>query len=234
MEFDQAQFPILLTMDVLVADDLYRFYHAGDDETLALRGVSIRVARGETIAVIGPSGSGKSTLLACLAGIDEPDGGTVTVMGRRMSHRPESERSSLRAAYIGVMLQSGNLFDGLTTQQNLWLQMAIARKRDRPRAAEFIDRVGLADRSDAKIETLSGGESARAALAVALSTDPALILADEPTGEVDGATELRLLELFRDRRARGGAMLVVTHSQALASQADRVLHLRDGRLVDGW
>ena len=220
-------------MDVLVAADLYRFYHAGDDETLALRGVSVRVARGETVAVIGPSGSGKSTLLACLAGIDEPDGGTVTVMDRRMSHRPESERSSLRAAHIGMMLQSGNLFDGLTTRQNIWLQMEVARKRDASLAAEIIDRVGLADRSNARIETLSGGESARAALAVALSTDPPLVLADEPTGEVDGATERRLLELFRDRRERGGAMLVVTHSQALAAQADRVLHLRDGRIVDG-
>lgn len=219
-------------MDVLEANDLYRFYHAGDDETLALRGVSLRVARGEIVAVIGPSGSGKSTLLACLAGIDEPDGGTVTVMNRRMSHRAESERAALRAEHIGVMLQSGNLFDGLTTRANVWLQMTVARKPNRVRATELIDRVGLAHRSGARIETLSGGEAARAALAVALATDPALLLADEPTGEVDGETESRLLELFRERRARGGAMLVVTHSQALASQADRVLHLRDGRIVD--
>jgi putative ABC transport system ATP-binding protein len=220
-------------MDVLEANDLYRFYHTGGDETLALRGVSLRVARGEIVAVIGPSGSGKSTLLACLAGIDEPDGGTVTVMNRRMSHRPESERAALRAAHIGVMLQSGNLFDGLTTRANVWLQMTVARKPDKVRATELIDRVGLAHRSGARIETLSGGEEARAALAVALATNPALLLADEPTGEVDGETESRLLELFRERRERGGAMLVVTHSQALASQADRVLHLRDGRIVDG-
>jgi len=220
-------------MDVLVAIDLYRFYHAGEDETLALRGVSLRVARGETVAVVGPSGSGKSTLLACLAGIDEPDGGAVSLMDQRMSHRPESDRAALRASHIGVMLQSGNLFDGLTTRQNVWLQMIVARKPNNALATELIDRVGLAHRSAARIETLSGGEAARASLAVALAADPALVLADEPTGEVDAQTEHRLLELFRDRRARGGAMVVVTHSHALAAEADRVLQLRDGRIVDG-
>jgi putative ABC transport system ATP-binding protein len=217
---------------VLEANDLYRFYHAGDDETLALRGVSVRVDKGETVAVTGPSGSGKSTLLACLAGIDEPDGGTVTVMSRRMSHRPEADRSALRAAHIGIMLQSGNLFHGLTTAQNVWLQMIVARKTDRARASELIERVGLAHRSGARVETLSGGEAARAALAVALAADPALVLADEPTGEVDGETERGLLELFADHRRRGGAMLIVSHSPALVSHADRVLHLRDGRIVD--
>jgi putative ABC transport system ATP-binding protein len=217
---------------ILEANDLYRFYHAGDDETLALRGVSLRVERGEIVAVTGPSGSGKSTLLACLAGIDEPDGGTVTVMERRMSHRREAERSALRAAHIGVMLQSDNLFDGLTTEQNVWLQMIVARKPDRIRANELIARVGLAQRSNARIETLSGGEAARAALAVALAADPEIVLADEPTGEVDGETERGLLDLFADHRKRGGAMLIVSHSPTLVSRADRVLHLRDGRIVD--
>jgi putative ABC transport system ATP-binding protein len=217
---------------VLEANDLYRFYHAGDDETLALRGVSLRVERGEIVAVTGPSGSGKSTLLACLAGIDEPDGGTVTVMQRRMSHRSEADRSALRAAHIGIMLQSDNLFDGLTTAQNVWLQMVVARKRDPLRASELLHRVGLAQRSGARVETLSGGEAARVALAVALAADPAIVLADEPTGEVDAETERGLLELFADHRRRGGAMLIVSHSPALASQADRVLHLCDGRIVD--
>jgi putative ABC transport system ATP-binding protein len=232
MELHRAKFSIPLMPAVLEANDLYRFYHAGDDETLALRGVSVRVEKGEIVAVTGPSGSGKSTLLACLAGIDEPDGGTVTVMSRRMSHRPEADRSALRAAHIGIMLQSGNLFHGLTAAQNVWLQMAVARKTDTTRASELIERVGLAHRSGARVETLSGGEAARAALAVALAADPALVLADEPTGEVDGETERGLLELFADHRRRGGAMLIVSHSPALVSHADRVLHLRDGRIVD--
>jgi putative ABC transport system ATP-binding protein len=217
---------------VLEANDLYRFYHAGDDETLALRGVSLLVEPGEIVAVTGPSGSGKSTLLACLAGIDEPDGGTVTVMARRLSHRSESDRSALRAAHIGIMLQTDNLFHGLTTAQNVWLQMIVARKMDKACANELIDRVGLAHRSGARIETLSGGEAARAALAVALAADPALVLADEPTGEVDGETERGLLELFADHRKRGGAMLIVSHSPTLVAQANRVLQLRDGRIVD--
>jgi putative ABC transport system ATP-binding protein len=220
-------------MACLVAKDLYRFYHSGDEETLALRGVSLTVAQGETVAVVGPSGSGKSTLLACLAGIDEPDGGTVTIMDRRVSHRPEYERCAIRARHIGVMLQSGNLFDGCTVADNVLMQMNVARNVNPSRVTELIDRVGLTRRRDARVDTLSGGEAARAALAVALASDPALVLADEPTGEVDAQTEYRLLELFGDRRARGGAMLVVTHSEVLAAHADRILHLVDGRITDG-
>jgi putative ABC transport system ATP-binding protein len=156
----------------------------------------------------------------------------VTVMERRMSHRPEAERSALRAAHIGVMLQSDNLFDGLTVAQNVWLQMIVARKTDRARAKDLIARVGLSHRSGARIESLSGGEAARAALAVALAADPAVVLADEPTGEVDGETERGLLDLFAEHRKRGGAMLIVSHSATLVANADRVLHLRDGRIVD--
>src|SRR3984893_16442475 len=143
MADDHRRFHVAPGAIALRGENLYRFYHAGDEETLALRGVSISLSGGEMVAVSGPSGSGKSTLLACLAGIDEPDGGTVTVMAHRMSHRPEADRSALRAAHIGIMLQSDNLFQGLTTAQNVWLQMIVARKTDRDRANELIDRVGL-------------------------------------------------------------------------------------------
>lgn len=220
-------------MDVAIAleaHDLYRFYHAGEDETLALRGVSLAVAPGETVAVMGPSGSGKSTLLACLAGLDEPDGGWVAVAGERLTRRSQAERARLRARRIGMLLQSGNLLDHLTVTENLLLAMDLAGHANRRRVFETLDAVGIAHRGSGYPAQLSGGELARAGLALALVNDPAILLADEPTGEVDAANEERLLELLSERAAAGGATLVVTHSPAVAAVAGRVLHLVDGRL----
>jgi len=215
------------------AFDLYRFYHAGEDETLALRGVSLRAAAGETVAVVGPSGSGKSTLLACLAGLDEPDGGHVELAGERLTRRPEPVRARLRAERIGVLLQSGNLFPHLSVADNVRLPMRLARRGDERRLAELLERVGLTGRAAARPSQLSGGEAARAGLAAALAADPPVLLADEPTGEVDAATEERILELLAERRDRGGTAIIATHSDALAARADRVVALRDGRVAGG-
>lgn len=217
----------------LEAHDLYRFYHAGEDETLALCGVSLRVAPGETVVVAGPSGSGKSTLLACLAGLDEPDGGWVAVAGDRLTRRPQPERARIRARRIGVLLQAGNLLDHLSVRQNLAVAIALAGTRDDAKARTALEAVGLAARMDALPAQLSGGELARAGLALALVNDPAILLADEPTGEVDAENELRLLALLAARARQGGAALIVTHSPAVAAAADRTLHLVDGRLSDG-
>lgn len=219
-------------MAVLEARELYRFYHAGDEEVIALRGVSVTVDRGETVAIVGPSGSGKSTLLACAAGLDEPDGGTVDILGHRLTRRTEGERAALRASRIGVLLQAGNLVDGLTVEENLRFQLSLIRQRDERRIAELLERVGLASRRHAVPGQLSGGEAARAAFAAAFANDPPLLVADEPTGEVDAESESALLAMLDERRRNGGATLVVTHSDALASHADRILHLQDGRLVD--
>ncbi len=220
-------------MRSLQAFELYRFYHSGDDETAALRGVSLSLDAGEFLALMGPSGSGKSTLLACLAGLDEPDGGHVEVMGSRLSRRPEATRAGLRARHIGIMTQSGNLFEHLTVEANMQLQMSLANKKD-PRAIErLLEAMGLAQRRLARPSQLSGGETARAGLAVALSADPQVLLADEPTAEVDTATEAEILKLLRQRCDAGGATLVATHSQALAATADSVLRILDGRLVHG-
>jgi putative ABC transport system ATP-binding protein len=241
------------------ARELYRFYHIGDDETFALRGVSISVRAGEVVAVVGPSGSGKSTLLACLAGLDEPDGGHVMIAGRRISRRDEATRAGLRARWIGMLLQSGNLVEHLTVAQNIQAAQALAPRRpewrqerkpgrgpqpggrrahdadhdrgSRRDARSLLDDVGLAERASARPSTLSGGEAARAGLAVAMANDPPVLLADEPTGEVDREAEGRVLELLRSRADRGKAVLVVTHSENVAAAADRVVRMEDGRIA---
>ncbi|MDB5054408.1 MAG: transporter ATP-binding protein [Bacilli bacterium] len=218
-------------MIVLEAVDLYRFYHTGDEETLALRGVSIQVRKGETVAVMGPSGSGKSTLLACLSGLDVPDGGHVELMGKRITRLPEAERSAIRAAEMGILLQSGNLFPHLTVAENIRLQMRLSRKNDSQRLLQLINQVGLSHRSNAYPSQLSGGEAARAGLAVALSVVPHILLADEPTGEVDAETEKHILMLLDEIRNQGSATLVVTHSEKLAEHANHIIRLHDGRVV---
>ncbi len=218
-------------MTVLEAVDLYRFYHTSDEETLALRGVSLQLDAGEIVVVMGPSGSGKSTLMACLAGLDVPDGGYVAIQGNRLSRRSERERAAIRAAEIGILLQSGNLFEQLSLVDNIRLQMRLAHKIDEQRLDQLVEQVGLVSRRSAYPAQLSGGETARAALAVALATNPRVLLADEPTGEVDAETEQHILQLLAERRANGGATLIVTHSMALAQHADRIIRLLDGRIV---
>lgn len=220
-------------MSALHAHELYRFFHIGDDETAALRGVTLTVSAGEIVAVIGPSGSGKSTLLSCLTGLDEPDGGSVDVAGIRLTRRPEAERARIRGQKFGILLQTGNLFAHLTVAQNIRFQMYLAGKVDEKRLAFLLDSVDLKHRAWAFPTELSGGETARAGLAVALATDPPVLVADEPTAEVDNESERRLIELFEARRSAGRATLLATHSEALAHKADRVIRLRDGRIVDG-
>ena len=224
---------MVVTGNALEAHELYRFYHAGDDEIFALRGVSLEVGEGETVAVVGPSGSGKSTLLACLAGLDDPDGGFVVVAGHRITRRPEAVRSSIRARSIGILLQFANLLEHLSVLDNVRAAQSLVGSRDRPDPHRLLEDLGLAHRARARPSTLSGGEAARAGLAVALANAPAIVLADEPTGEVDHDTESQLLQMLRSRAERGSSVVVVTHSDRVAAAADRVLKLSDGRLADG-
>jgi putative ABC transport system ATP-binding protein len=219
---------------VLEAFDLYRFFHTQESETLALRGVSLRLNDGELVALVGPSGSGKSTLLACLSGLDEPDGGHVELLGERLTRRAEAERARRRAANIGILMQSRNLFPSLSVADNIELAMSIAGNmdNDRTRTKNLLADVGLGDRAAARPGQLSGGELARAGLAVALAAAPRILLADEPTGEVDAITESSILDLLTKQCGAGVAVLVATHSQALTARADRIIHLRDGRIGD--
>ena len=215
----------------LEAVDLYRFYHVGDDETLALRGVSLQLQPGEIVAVTGPSGSGKSTLLACLAGLDEPDGGRVRIGGEVISRRSEAQRAELRRRRVGMLFQTGNLLDHLNVEQNVVLTQRLAGRVDSGRVADVLTAVGLADRAGAIPSTLSGGEMARAGLAVALANDPMVILADEPTGELDEVSAARIMTLLRNRADAGAAVLIVTHNAGVAAAADREVMLLDGKLV---
>jgi putative ABC transport system ATP-binding protein len=217
----------------LEARSLYRFFHAGDEETLALQGVSLAIDPGEFVAVSGPSGSGKSTLLACLAGIDEPDGGTVRISGERLSHQPELVRARIRTARIGLLFQNANLLTHLTVAQNVRIAQRLRRAAaaDAVRVDDLLGELGIAQRARAYPQELSGGELARAGLAVALANDPTVLLADEPTGELDSATEAAVLDLLVRRARRGMAVVVASHSPAVAAAADRVIVLEDGRVA---
>jgi putative ABC transport system ATP-binding protein len=218
-----------MNTSALDARSLYRFFHAGDEETRALQGVSLSVAPGEFVAVTGPSGSGKSTLLSCMAGMDDPDGGDVTIAGSRISHRPEGVRARIRARHIGMLFQSANLIEHLTISGNLALAQSFARPPRRD-TADLLRVLDIHARATAFPSELSGGELARAGLAVALANDPTVLLADEPTGELDSVTEARILDVLTAAADCGTAVIVASHSPAVATAASRVVCLDDGRM----
>jgi putative ABC transport system ATP-binding protein len=220
---------------VLAARGLHRFYRRDgrvDAEVAALRDVDLTVDSGEIVAVVGPSGSGKSTLLGLCAGLDEPDGGTVTIAGERMSHRPAPAQARLRGRRVGVVTQASGLVDHLDVLGNVRLAASFRNGRVRAdQARDLLERLGLGARVHARPATLSGGETARANLAAALVGSPALLLADEPTAEVSRAEEAAILALLSESRPPGSGTVLVTHSSAVAGWADRVVELRAGRLL---
>lgn len=215
---------------VLEAHGLHRFFRRGGEEVAALRDVSITMSSGELVAVVGPSGSGKSTLLNLLAGLDDPDGGSVRVAGERISHETPAVQARLRGKLIGVLTQTSGLVEHLDVLNNVRLSASF---RTQPPsdddALALLDAVQLADRAHARPSTLSGGETARANLAVALAGGPRLLLADEPTAEVSTGEESALLALLRSLQPPEGATLLVTHSPRVADASDRIMHLVDGR-----
>ncbi len=218
----------LTTEAPLRARELYRFFRTGEEETLALQGVSLDLSRGELVTVVGPSGSGKSTLLNLLAGLDEPSGGTVWLEGKRMSHQPETVKARLRSRQLGILRQADNLLPQLTVRANLTI---LARLRGVGcREDELLESLGIAGQAMSLPHQLSGGELARAGLAAAIVGSPPVLLADEPTGELDGDTERVVLGLLRNQADHGAAVLVASHSPAVHHIADRVVELLDGRV----
>ncbi|MEO5610566.1 MAG: ATP-binding cassette domain-containing protein [Ornithinibacter sp.] len=213
----------------LEAVGLHRFYRRGETEVAALKDVSLICRAGETVAVTGPSGSGKSTLLGLLAGLDDPDGGLVLVAGERLSHRRAAASARLRARSVGVLTQASGLLAHLDVLENVRFAAGL-RGSEGPSPEELVDGLGLGAVRRASPHTLSGGETARAGLAVALAGAPVLLLADEPTAEVSSTEEHTVLELLRSWRPPGSATVIVTHSAAVARHADRTVHLVDGSI----
>ena len=216
------------------ARNLHKAYDDGATRHEVLAGVDLDVDAGELVALLGPSGSGKSTLLNVVAGIDTPDSGTVEVAGRELSRLTERERTLLRRRDIGFVFQFFNLVPTLPVLENVLLPLELTGKADRGVARALLERVGLAARGSAFPEELSGGEQQRVAIARALAHGPRLVLADEPTGNLDTATGAGVLDLLTELvRERGTAMLVATHSAEVMARANRVVSLRDGAVVDG-
>ena len=197
----------------------------------ALAGVSLRLAEGSYTAVMGPSGSGKSTLLNLIGGLDTPTDGTVTVGGRDLSTATENERAAVRGSDVGFVFQTFNLMPRLTAVENVALPLVFdgwGREARTDRARDRLAAVGLGDRLDHKPTELSGGQRQRVAIARALAPDPQLILADEPTGNVDTETGDRIMGLLAELHGDGNTILLVTHERRIADHADRIVHVRDG------
>jgi len=220
---------------VVEARDLRKDYPMNGESVHALRGVSLRIEAGEYVAIAGPSGSGKSTLLQLLGGIDAPSSGSVELMGIRLDRLADRELTRLRLTRLGFVFQRFHLLPVLTARENVELPMAeagVARPERRARAEGLLEYVGLGHRGGHRATQLSGGEMQRVAIARALANRPVLLLADEPTGELDAATGHEILELFRRLNADGTTLVVVTHDDRLASEASRVVHMLDGRIAD--
>ena len=220
---------------VLQARDVHREYRMGEELVHAVRGVSLDIDEGEYLAIVGPSGCGKSTLLNLLGGIDRPSSGTVTIRGRRLDEMRDAELTRFRLQQLGFVFQRFYLMPALTASENVELPLAEARvstHQRRKRARSLLEYVGLAGRLDHRPAQLSGGEQQRVAIARALANRPALLLADEPTGELDAHTGAEMIALLEQLNGDGTTIVVVTHDEELARAAHRIVHMRDGVVVD--
>ncbi len=213
------------------ARGITKTYRTGDLLVPALKGVDLDIEAGEFLVVMGPSGNGKSTLLNCLSGLDSIDAGHVVIDGQDIHEMSDRARTAHRAANMGFVFQSFNLIPVLSAAENVELPLLASRakpKEARQRAEAMLDRVGLADRGRHRPAELSGGEQQRVAVARALVTEPAVVWADEPTGNLDSATAGAVIELFHEMNAAGQTMVVVTHDAAIGETAHRVVEVRDG------
>ncbi|HJU89436.1 MAG TPA: ABC transporter ATP-binding protein [Gemmatimonadaceae bacterium] len=221
--------------ELLVARDVKRDYELEGESVHAVRGVSLSVDEGEYLAIVGPSGCGKSTLLNLLGAIDRPSSGEVRIAGRDVSKLRDAEVTRFRLEHIGFVFQRFYLVPILSALENVELPMAEAgmpKATRRARARELLSYVELAARERHRPSQLSGGEQQRVAIARALANRPRLVLADEPTGELDAATGAEVIRLFDRLNADGTTLVVVTHDEELARSARRIIHMRDGRIVD--
>jgi putative ABC transport system ATP-binding protein len=220
---------------LLSASGLRRDYGAGEALVRAVDGIDLDVTGGETVAVMGPSGCGKSTLLYLLGGLERPSAGELRLGGHRMDQMSEKALARLRRTAIGFVFQAFHLVEELTAAENVELPALLAGRSPRAareRAAELLEQVGMFERSQHLPSALSGGQRQRVAIARALSNDPAVVLADEPTGNLDSAATLEVLRLLDGLRAGGQTLVIVTHDERIAATADRLISMRDGAFVE--
>ena len=218
---------------LLVAEQVRKVYRTGGIEVEALAGLDLEVRRGELVAVMGPSGSGKTTLLNCLSGLDDIDGGRVLVDGQDLFALSDARRTSHRARTMGFIFQAFNLIPVFSAAENVELPLllnGVPARRARDRAVAMLERVGLGHRMTHRPTELSGGERQRVAIARAVVARPAIVLADEPTGNLDSATGAGVLDLLEELHAEGATIAVITHDQAIAGRLPRRVDLRDGRI----
>ena len=220
---------------VLEARGLRKTYRSGATSVEALRGVDLAIDAGEMVAITGPSGCGKTTLLHCLAGLDDFDEGEVVVAGLSLRSMDDNRKTDFRARYTGFVFQAYNLLPILTARENVELPLLLlgmTGRQVRIRALEALQQVGLSERADHRPPELSGGQQQRVAIARALVNEPAVVWADEPTGNLDSEATTELLALFaRLNRERGQTLVVVTHSATVAERAHRIVRMRDGQIV---
>ncbi|HEY5050483.1 MAG TPA: ABC transporter ATP-binding protein [Acidothermaceae bacterium] len=220
---------------LLRARGLRKLYGSGEGLVRAVDDVDLDVIRGEMLAVMGPSGCGKSTLLHLLGGLDRPTAGELSLDGRRIDQLSERALAQLRRHEVGFVFQAYHLMDELTAQENIELPALLAGRAPRDaqrRARQLLEQVGLADRADHLPSALSGGQRQRVAIARALANEPLVVLADEPTGNLDSAATLEVLRLFEVLHNDGLTLVIVTHDERIAATADRLISMRDGALVD--
>ncbi len=223
--------------------DVVKRFPVGDGEVTVLKGVSLDIDAGEFVAIVGPSGNGKSTLLNMITGIDHPSEGEVIVTGKSVHTMSENELATWRGLHLGIIFQFFQLLPALSLVKNVMLPMdltkAVPRRERQERAMHLLDLVGLADQAAKLPSQVSGGQQQRAAIARALATDPPLLVADEPTGNLDSVTSEDVFQLFLDLVSQGKTMVMVTHSRELANRASRVVEIHDGlissdRRVGSW
>ena len=222
-------------MSVVTAKDLRKNYEAEGAPVRALRGVDMEIGPGEFVAVMGPSGCGKSTLLNLIAGLDTPTDGEIAVADESLVGKDENDLAKMRRKHIGIVFQFFNLLEGMSVLENVTLPAVIAgmpRKQAETRARDLLDLLGLADKAKNAPGVLSGGQRQRLAIARALANRPTLVLADEPTGALDSAGGVEVMELFRRLHADGQTILLVTHDEKVAMHADRIVKMRDGKIED--
>jgi putative ABC transport system ATP-binding protein len=220
---------------VVEVSQVFRTFEQDTAPVRALRGADLDITRGEFVAVMGPSGCGKSTLLNIVAGLDVPDEGAVSVAGQQLVGRSESELAIMRRQHIGIVFQFFNLLEGMTALENVLMPALIAgrkRKIAETRARDLLDLLGIGDKAKQSPAALSGGQRQRLAIARALANEPTLLLADEPTGALDSEGGEEVLELFTRLHSTGQTILLVTHDQPVADAAQRIVHMKDGRVID--